>query len=108
MKQILFLSLGLLCAPICAAPTPGETAARVARQFLSTDPLCYKPEGFGGSAMFAYAFQSGVNHGLLDAGLDATRPANAVIRDFIRAVPRPAKPHPRLLATADDFIHAEI
>ena len=38
---------------VAAVPPPGETAARVARQFLSADPLCYRPEGFRGSGYFA-------------------------------------------------------
>ena len=30
--------------------SPAEVSSRVARQFLSTDALCYRPEGYRGSA----------------------------------------------------------
>ena len=33
--------------------SPAEVSSRVARQFLSTDALCYRPEGYRGSGYFA-------------------------------------------------------
>ena len=53
MKKVFLLAALVLGANVLAVPTPAETAARVAKQFLSTDPLCYKPEGFGGAGEFA-------------------------------------------------------
>ena len=53
MKKVFLLAALVLGANVLAVPTPAETAARVAKQFLSTDPLFYKPEGFGGAGDFA-------------------------------------------------------
>ena len=53
MKKLFLLAVLLLGGMSLAVPTPAETSARVARQFLSTDPIRYKPEGFGGAGHFA-------------------------------------------------------
>ncbi len=46
-------ALAALAACAASVPPPAETAARIARQFLSTDPLRYRPEGYGGAGKFA-------------------------------------------------------
>ena len=55
MKRLttLLFAACALCAAAASAPTPAETAARIARQFLSTDPLRYRPAGYGGAGKFA-------------------------------------------------------
>ncbi len=54
MKKPVWLAFAAAFAAASAAvPPPAETAARVARQFLSADPLRYRPEGFGGAGEFA-------------------------------------------------------
>ena len=62
MKKLLVFAVLFATGAVCAAPTPAETAARVAKQFLSTDPLSYKPEGFGGAGYFAeHGYGEGYN-----------------------------------------------
>ena len=55
MKRLttLLFAACALCAAAASVPPPAETAARVARQFLSTDPLRYRPAGYGGAGKFA-------------------------------------------------------
>lgn len=56
MKKLLFFLTSFsafFAAQAAQIPSPAETAARIAKQFLSTDPLRYKPVGFGGAGEFA-------------------------------------------------------
>lgn len=57
-KALLFAIAAILPGILLAAIWPKEyepstISKRIAKQFLSTDPLCYKPQGYRGSGYFA-------------------------------------------------------
>ena len=92
MKIRVFL---IVCAAGLAAgavPTPAETAVRVARQFLSANPIDYRPEGFGGSGEFArkgYGDGFNVHYSVVSLWVNAiecARKANdfALVNDLTR------------------------